>query len=710
MNTAFGLVGNLYGKYFRHDRPNHQDIKNIIVSLTSHPKRINFVWLAIDSLLKQTYQSHKVILYLAKTDFPTGELPRTLCEQKKRGLEIRFVNDYKSATKLIPALKEYPDHIIVTADDDRIYDKSWLNILVETHNKYPGCIVCPNTRKYVKRTCNINSGVTTNDNYSHLPCHNYAQNLLPIDYFAQQPVYDTPIHGIFEGYAGVLYPPHSLSTEVHNFLEYMVFTPVADDIWFQAMALIRGTKVVAPIEELAKKIDWAPETEGTQISGLYHQHSLANDVMVFECLKTYNLFQIAGLESPSDRYLSNLKISCPMCNRPVILTSFCKEKVDCWGCLNQTARKILCVGSYDYGNIGDGMYKEIFKKKFSSFDVAFVCDTARINEKRNYIEMKSCEKDFDFDVLVIGGGGIIKNFEDKLSIAYYINLAKKLNKPYFMVSVGIQENTILSKKTLKQIKGAKIVCLRSSEDYKKIPFSNVRLCPDLGYLYPSVIGGNFNVKKKYITLIQTGAANINMMYVRAKIDLLLKEYCGSTLLVMNWGGSENPAIAKDFIEYNLFSEDVKKYYPNALVYMGNSISDELKKLRYSNTQTRKSDLTPESAIKKLSQSYFVITGRYHGVVLSKALDIPYEAMIFTEKCNAEEENLLNTKEAGKILNDLEYYVKNASWHIKNHESWTNDDRNTFINRIHLMYPSMDIPFIQAMKNKNLYNLLTIGRR
>ena len=150
MNSAFDFVGSLYDKYFPHGKPdnfhdwkmkksgiNPKNPKNIILSLTSHPKRIKTVWITIESLLRQTYQPNKIILYLAKVDFPAGELPHTLYEQTKRGLEIKFVEDYRSATKLIPVLKEYPNHIIVTADDDRVYNNEWLKILIDTHDKYP---------------------------------------------------------------------------------------------------------------------------------------------------------------------------------------------------------------------------------------------------------------------------------------------------------------------------------------------------------------------------------------------------------------------------------------------------------------------------------------------------------------------------------------------------------------------------------------------
>ncbi len=46
-----------------------------------------------------------------------------------KGLTIDWCEDIKSYKKLIPTLKKYPDAIIVTADDDLIYDNKWLEQL-----------------------------------------------------------------------------------------------------------------------------------------------------------------------------------------------------------------------------------------------------------------------------------------------------------------------------------------------------------------------------------------------------------------------------------------------------------------------------------------------------------------------------------------------------------------------------------------------------
>ena len=48
-------------------------INNLIISLTSYPERIEFVHLAIKSLLNQAILPSKIILWLAESEFPNRE-------------------------------------------------------------------------------------------------------------------------------------------------------------------------------------------------------------------------------------------------------------------------------------------------------------------------------------------------------------------------------------------------------------------------------------------------------------------------------------------------------------------------------------------------------------------------------------------------------------------------------------------------------------
>ena len=91
--------------------------RQVIVSLTSHGNRILDAYMAIETIMQGTMKPNRIILWLSEHDKVFSCL---LENQIKRGLEIRYVKDLGPHTKLIPALREFPEDIIITIDDDII--------------------------------------------------------------------------------------------------------------------------------------------------------------------------------------------------------------------------------------------------------------------------------------------------------------------------------------------------------------------------------------------------------------------------------------------------------------------------------------------------------------------------------------------------------------------------------------------------------------
>jgi hypothetical protein len=694
--------------------------KDVIVSLTSHPKRINTVYKAIESILNGSVLPYKIVLNLAENDFKDTEQINVVNNildklfQKynylDKILEIDFTDDYKAGTKLIPTLIKYPSHKIITIDDDRIYNKNLVKILSEESRKFPEHIICPVARKYV----------FNNENYEDNNINNsYSEDKL-IDYLKQDRYYDNSGIGIFEGFAGVLYPPKSLDIQVFNFEAFKNLCPYADDIWFQVMAIKKGTLIKGISKENTEDLFWPPEIENTQEVGLFKEHLLANSWMFYRTMHYYNLLHVVNLSFKN-------KLSCKLCKRNIKLYSEHKDlcpygKNKCPECLNFDNKIVLCIGSYDYGNIGDGMYKFILSNYLKNDNTSislksyFVADTVRINSKGNYIPFYSSETDLDFDYLIIGGGGILKNFSDKSSYKYYLDLATNKNKPYFFVSVGIQtlEQNLdvtscksLLGNSIKYLNNSELVCVRSITDYSllfSILENNYKLYtyPDLGYLINNFIDIT-SISKKYITLFQTGSANVKLKHIKDLIDSKLNEYKNSKLIIINLGGKNNPAIENDFDEYELFNE-AKTIYPDAEIYFGDSISKELKDIYYKNKEIKSSDINLNKVIEIIASSYYVITGRYHGLIFSKALNIEVYPAVFNYKINAE----INKSNLGLTnpLEQIELIIKliNNKQFIKNPNKWTDDDRNTYIVKLNDKI-KLEISFIQSMDNITIYKKL-----
>lgn len=252
----------------------------LIVSLTSYPGRISSIHKVISTLLNQTLKPDKLVLWLTQEEFPQREknLPIDLLKLCNLGLEIKWCENLKSFKKLIPALREYPNDIIVTADDDMYYEKDWLECL---YLKY---LECP-AHIYVHRISRL---ILTNNNIKTIP--------LKKSYFMDfsKPSY---LNSLFGG-SGCLYPPNSLSEEVLNIEKIKKIAPTNDDIWFWAMAVMNKTKIVE-VSGLKRRFNTLDEYQGT---GLYrtntHEYMLKTYQKILE--EYPNIYYLLEQEMKND--------------------------------------------------------------------------------------------------------------------------------------------------------------------------------------------------------------------------------------------------------------------------------------------------------------------------------------------------------------------------------------------------------------------------
>ena len=114
-----------------------------IISLTSFPGRIEACCYAIKSLMIQTYQADKIVLWLSSEQFRATSLPEGMKPLIDAGLEIRYCDDLRSHKKYFYALQEQNVHeLIITFDDDIIYEKDAIEKLINKHLQFPDAIVC----------------------------------------------------------------------------------------------------------------------------------------------------------------------------------------------------------------------------------------------------------------------------------------------------------------------------------------------------------------------------------------------------------------------------------------------------------------------------------------------------------------------------------------------------------------------------------------
>ena len=192
----------------------------IIISLTSIPSRLTKVHITIRSVLNQSKAPNKVLLWLNEED--KNKIPNSLKILEGEVFEIRFTPLKCSHKKLIHTLEEFPEAIIVTCDDDFIYDFTWLEKIYNEHLEHPKAVIGNFTRQ-----------IRYNSNGELLIYKKWrSENSAPSDLT------------LAIGAAGILYPPKSLSPIVTNIDLALELTPKADDLWFKAMSYINKTIVL----------------------------------------------------------------------------------------------------------------------------------------------------------------------------------------------------------------------------------------------------------------------------------------------------------------------------------------------------------------------------------------------------------------------------------------------------------------------------------
>lgn len=212
-------------KYFAKHPANMNRTKkhDVIVSLTSFPARIGYVYMTIESLLRQSVLPEKIILWLSKKQFPMETMvPARLKCLQNEVFQIRYVDgDIRSHKKYYYSIREYPGKTIITTDDDIIYPANLVEGLLAFSDKYPACIVA-NIAKKLSYTNGVLDGYKK---WTWSKPHDFNNN-------------------VQIGAGGVLYPPHCLYEDCLNLELSQKLAPTVDDLWLNTMARLKGTTVI----------------------------------------------------------------------------------------------------------------------------------------------------------------------------------------------------------------------------------------------------------------------------------------------------------------------------------------------------------------------------------------------------------------------------------------------------------------------------------
>jgi len=253
--TTLGISDERYGQ------------ENVIVTLTSFGPRLYDTAFAIESIMQQTCRPNRIVLWLAHDDYK--RIPRTLRMQQERGLEIRECDDLRSYKKIIPSLREFPNEVLVTIDDDVMYDADVLERLITCWQSEPQYIYC--CRAHRMR-------LNTNQQFEPYSQWDWGTNEIGPHRL-----------NFFTGVGGVLYPPHCLDERVLDESTFMSICRTADDVWLNAMALLKGTMVSRVSTRNPHGEDYV-EGAAARLSNLSTVNASKNDVQLKTVYTKYSLY------------------------------------------------------------------------------------------------------------------------------------------------------------------------------------------------------------------------------------------------------------------------------------------------------------------------------------------------------------------------------------------------------------------------------------
>lgn len=197
--------------------------KPVYISLTSIFSRQERLYIVLSNLLKQTLLPNKIYIYLSDKPsfFDNGYVNRKITYIPLENLIKKYDNifniiwgdDIGSYGKLLPLLKIKwkEDCLIITLDDDTIYDFNLIKNLILDYNKH-NCVI--NYRGFTP---------------------NIKENLTYFNYNCKKNIKKKYIYNFPTGKAGILYHPsffHKTGNLIFDETIYKNICKTGDDIWY----------------------------------------------------------------------------------------------------------------------------------------------------------------------------------------------------------------------------------------------------------------------------------------------------------------------------------------------------------------------------------------------------------------------------------------------------------------------------------------------
>jgi hypothetical protein len=241
----------------------------VIVSVTSYPKRLKALPLCIKSILMQTVLPDRIVIYLG-SDTQWKDIPQELLDYQKYGVEI-YIDDtqnLKPHKKYYYALQRYPEANVITVDDDLVYPQDMIADLLNANKMYPNAVCARRVHKITfNKSGNINPYV--------LWKKEWKKNKQPSNCL------------LGTGCGGILYPPQVVDKRAFDADAIINCCLEADDIWLKCMEVLANRKVLY----VPSGLDFAvvPDTQATALKNDNIGMKSLNDKFLISVMNKYGI-------------------------------------------------------------------------------------------------------------------------------------------------------------------------------------------------------------------------------------------------------------------------------------------------------------------------------------------------------------------------------------------------------------------------------------
>lgn len=262
--------------------------------------------------------------------------------------------------------------------------------------------------------------------------------------------------------------------------------------------------------------------------------------------------------------------------------------------------KLAFIGASGYGNTGDDTYPLVLREQLAEHELVF-----------HNSDLPGALPP-DLDAVILGGGGLIYNSgvtppsaesHHFRCMRFYMQWAKERSIPWGILSCGVQlrrEHEDELPEVLAPwrawLREARFISVRSPACAEVIAAitgrNDVRFFPDLGYLFrpPHRKAGKAPTERT-VTFVFGGMINPINLFCKHLIRQF--QAAGMRIVWLSMGAE---------VDDGRFIDEVRRSYP---------------------THGLVPTPTPAEAWQQIAASYFVVSGRYHGMIFARTAGVPF---------------------------------------------------------------------------------------